>query len=281
MNSKVKLRISSVGLALGVSAVAVYPQSLPIGISGSIPAGTSARVEVIPAANGAEQIRRAIQLQQKIYQVQLPQQKFDALAETMANLQIIPKVWPNDTAAIVRGAIMQADLGAEFGLYPNIIEALLPILPLVGNTTSEAGVERRLGEAYEMSGKFVEAEKHLLAAERSLAPTANRVEAEAVLGNVAMFYSRRNQPREAIKRLRRQGQWPGQDVVNKMISQLEILKNAVRLRDDPAHDVARQELARFDDLLFLARGTILSPGDAHLVESMAQHAQRIKNQHGL
>jgi len=282
MNNRRKLLSNAISLALLACVAAVQAQSLKIGMTGSVPAGASATVKVTPAANGAEQIKRAIQLQRKIDEAQLPQQKFAALTETLANLKIIPKTWPNDTAAVVRGAMLQADIGAEFGLFPVITDALLPVIPLVQKTAQEPDVERRLGEAYEMMGKYVEAEKHLVAAERSLTPKLmDCADANAVLTSVAMFYARRNQPREAIKRLRRKAELPGQDVVNKMISQLEILKQAVRLSDDPAYAVARQELATFDDLLFRARGTTLSSQDARLVENMANHAQRIKNQHRL
>jgi hypothetical protein len=277
----IKLRISTIVVAAGL-AVAAYSQSLPIGTSGSIPAGTLSNVHVVPAASSADQIRRAIQLEQKVYDAQQPQQKFDALAETLANLQIIPKLWPNDTTAIVRGAIMQADLGAQFGLFPNIIGSLLPIVPLVQRTALEPGVERRLGQAYEMTGNIAEGEKHLLAAERSLGSSqVDRVEVRAVLGTIAMFYSRRNQPREAIKRLHRQADLPGEDIVNRMMSQLQIVKQAVRLSDDPLHQEAKGELAAFDQLLFRARGTPLTAPDANSVEHMAQEAQRIKDRHHL
>ncbi len=282
MNNRRKLLSNAITLTLVACATAVQGQSLKIGMSGSIPAGTSATVRITPAANGAEQIKHAIELQRKLDQAQEPQQKMQLLAETLANLSAVPKMWPNDTAAIIRAAIMKADIGAEFGLFPNIIEALLPIAPLVQKTDAVPGVERRLAEAYEMSGKFAEAEEHLLAAERSLeSARVNRVEAEAVLGATAMFYARRNQPREAIKRLRRSAELPGQDVVNKMINQLEILKQAVRLSDDPGHAVARLELATFDDLLFRARATSSRVEDSKLVENMAQDALGVKYRHHL
>jgi hypothetical protein len=168
-----------------------------------------------------------------------------------------------------------------FGLHKNEIDAYLSILPLIRKTSSEPTVESRLGLAYEMAQNSTEAETHYLAAERSLSKDANWVEAGEVLSSLAMFYSRRNQPHEAIKRLRTQRDWPGQNADVMMSTQLQILKQAVRFDDDSGHETARQELAAFDRLLAQARAMTLSPLGATSVEHGAQEAQRIKERHHL
>lgn len=168
---------------------------------------------------------------------------------------------------------MQADLAGEFGILPKAVNALLEVLPAAAKTAAEPQVERRLGQAYEQAGNIAESEKHFLAAERALHAThINRVESQATLTSIALFYSRQNKPQEAIRRFREAGNVPGQDLVNQARLQLSVIQEASRL----GKDAAAPELARFDDLVAAARRTNLSSVDATLLNHMAQHAQRIR-----
>jgi tetratricopeptide (TPR) repeat protein len=224
-------------------------------------------------ASPAEQIAQASRLWQQMERTPAPQ-KLDLFAQTWANLALVRKAWPNDRNACVRSGIMQADLAAELGVLPKAVNALLEVLPAAAHTNMEAQVERRLGRAYEQSGNPAEGEKHFLAAERALHAThTNRVDSQAVLSSVALFYSHQNKPQEAIQRFREAENLPRQDLVNQLHFQLSILDEAARL----GRDAAAPELAHFDDLVSAARRTTLSPVDATLVNHMTQHAQRVRD----
>src|SRR5947207_2608010 len=143
-------------------------------------------------------------------------QKMELFAQAWGNLALVRKQWPNDKNAVVRSGIMQADLATEFGAWSKAIDPLLEILPAAAKTDSEPQVEMKLAQAYEQTANIAEAENHLLAAERAVhAAHSGRVEAEGILNAVALFYSRRNNPRAAIQRFREAANLPGQDAINK------------------------------------------------------------------
>jgi tetratricopeptide (TPR) repeat protein len=228
---------------------------------------------VTQAASAAEQLARAAKLEMQMERTPIPQ-KFDLLGQTMANLSLVRKVWPDDKKAVVRSGVREADLATEFNLLPKAIEILLEILPAAAKTDTEPQVEQKLGFAYEQTGNTVEGEKHLLAAEQAMHRThPNRVESEGILSSLGMFYSRQNKPQEAIQRFREAEALSGQDVVNRMTYQLAVVRESARL----GKDVAVQELARFDDLAAEAQSTSLSAADATSVSHMKNDAQRVRD----
>ena len=200
-------------------------------------------------------------------------QKMDLFAEAWANLSLVRAAWPNDNDAVVKSGVMQANLAAEFNLWPKAVDVLLEILPASDKTDAQAEVEQKLGQAYEQIGNVAESEKHLLAAERTMHRVhLNRVQSQDILSSVATFYARRNKPIEAIQRFREAAALEGQDPINKLQYQLSIAEQASLL----GKDAADPELAHLDDLVSEARKSPLSPADAILVDHIAQHAQRVR-----
>lgn len=235
-------------------------------------ATSSVKVQATPAASAAQQLAEASRLWQQMERTPGPQ-KMSLFAQTWSNLTLVRKMWPNDKAACIRSGIMQADLAGELGIMPKAVDALLEVLPAAAKTNLEPQIERRLGQAYEQSGNAAESEKHFLAAERSLhAAHLNRVESQATLSSIALFYSRQNRPQEAIRRFREAEALPGQSAVTQTRFQLSIVQEAARL----GRDAAAPEVARFDDLVAAARRTNLSSADATLLDHIVQHAQRIR-----
>jgi tetratricopeptide (TPR) repeat protein len=238
---------------------------------------SSVKAQVRPAASAAQQLAEASRLWQEMDRTPAPQ-KMNLFAQTWSNLTLVRKAWPNDKVACVRSGIMQADLAGEFGILPKAVDALLEVLPAAAKTPTEPQVERRLGQAYEQAGNTAESEKHFLAAERALHAThLNRVESQATLSSIALFYSRQNKPQEAIRRFREAENLPGQDLVNQTRFQLSVAQEAARL----SKDAAAPELAHFDDLVAAARRTTLSSVDATVLNHMVQHAQRIREMNHL
>lgn len=236
-------------------------------------ASTSASATATRAASAAEQLAQASRLWREMENTPAPR-KLELFAEVWSNLTLVRRAWPDDKVSTVRSAIMQADLAGELGILPNAVTPLLEVLPTASHTGFESQVERRLGQAYEQMGNAQESEEHFLAAERAIHSShAGRVEAEETLSNVAMFYSRHNNPRAAMQRFREAANLPGQDVVNQMHFQLAIAEQAARL----GKDSAAPEFARFDDFVSAAHHTTLSAADANAVNNMMKHAQRIRD----
>jgi tetratricopeptide (TPR) repeat protein len=201
-------------------------------------------------------------------------QKFDLAAQVLANLSPVRMAWPNDKNAVVQSGIMQADLITGFGGWAKAVDVLQEVLPAAIKTETEPEVEAKLGQAYEQTGKALEAEKHFLAAEQAMHRThPNRVESEGILSMTGMFYTRQNKPVEAIQRFREAEALPGQDIVNKIRFQLSVAEQAIRLGNN-AH-VA--EFARLDDLILEAQRTNLSANDATMVSHLKEHAQRLRD----
>jgi lipopolysaccharide biosynthesis regulator YciM len=233
--------------------------------------GRSAKVMVQKAASAAEQLAIASRLSLQIARTPAPR-KFDLFAEAWSNLSLVRKAWPTDKKAVVRSGIMQADLAVEFNQWTKAVDVLLEVLPAADKADTEPQVEQKLGQAYEQVGNLAESEKHLLAAERAMHRVhPNRVQSEDILISLGTYYSRQNNPHEAIKRFREAAGLSGQDVVNRMQFQLSVAKEAARL----GKDAAVPELRILDDLVSEAHQTRLSPADATLVNRIAQHAQRI------
>jgi tetratricopeptide (TPR) repeat protein len=200
--------------------------------------------------------------------------KMDLFAETWANLALIRRMWPDDKSAFVRSGIMQADLAAELGAWSYAVNPLLEVLPAAAKSDVEPQVERRLGQAYEQMGNVADAERHFLAAERTMhSAHLNRGESQAILTKLGWFYSHHGKPREAIQRFREAQNLPGQDLLSQANFQLAILQQTVPL----GKDAAAPEFARFDDLVAVAHRTTLSPGEAAEVNHMVQHAQRLRD----
>ena len=255
-------------------SLAVVVTLAPAASTASAASSTSSSIkaQATPAASAAQQLAEASRLWQEMERTPAPQ-KMNLFAQTWSNLTLVRKAWPNDEVACVRSGIMQADLAGELGIMPKAVGALLEVLPAAAKTNLEPQVERRLGQAYEQAGNPTESEKHFLSAERALHAThLNRVESQATLSSVALFYSRQNKPQEAIRRFRQAGNLPGQDLVNQTRFQLSVVQEAARL----GKDAAAPEVARFDELVAAARRTNLSSVDATVIDHMAQHVQRIR-----
>jgi len=258
--------------AVLLAAVAI-PMSMMAAAAKSVTTASTPRATVTPAQTAQAQLAEASRLWKQMEQTPAPQ-KFTLFAQAWSNLALVRKAWPNDKNAFVRSGIMQADLAGEFRLWNKAIGALQEILPATSKTAMEPQVEQKLGKAYEESGNAALAETHFLAAERAMRSThVNRVESEAVLGSVALFYARHNKPAEAISRFREAANLPGQDAINKLHYQLSAAEQAARV----GRDAAAPELSRFDDLVVAARKTNLSPVDATLVNHMTAQAQRIRD----
>ena len=255
--------------AVAIPASMMAAQAVSKSVStASIPGAT-----VTPAQTAQAQLAEAARLWKQMEQTPAPQ-KFTLFAQAWSNLALVRKAWPNDKNAFVRSGVMQADLAGEFRLWNKAIGALQEILPAASKTAMEPQVEQKLGKAYEQSGNTAQAETHYLAAERAMHSThVNRVESEAVLSSVALFYARQNKPAQAISRFREAANLPGQDAINKLHYQLSAAEQAARV----GRDAAAPELSRFDDLVLAARKTNLSPVDATLVNHMTAHAQRIRD----
>lgn len=224
------------------------------------------------AASAQEQIAIASRLTRQMEQTSGPQ-KMELFAQAWSNLRVVREFWPNDKDAIVRSGILQGDLAVEMGGWGPAIAPLLEVLPAAEKTPMEPLIERRLGEAYENTSNVAEAEKHLLAAERTMRSAhLDRVEMQAILSGLAMFYSRQNKPREAIQRFREAMNLPGQDHVGRIGFQVSIAEQTMRFSPNEADT----EFARVDDLILAARKTTLSPSDANLVNVMADHAQQLR-----
>jgi tetratricopeptide (TPR) repeat protein len=241
-----------------------------------VPSALEAQVSVkgsaVPAPSADAQLAQASRLWQQMDRAPLPQ-KLDLLAQTMANLALVRKQWPNDKRAVARSGIMQADLAAEFGALPKAIDGLLEALPAASKTDMEPGVELRLGKAYEQIGNAAEAEKHFLGAERTMhASHLNRVESEDILSSTGLFYSRQQKPSEAIRRFHEAQRLPGQDVVNRATLQLQVLREAVKINGE----TSIQEFASFDDLMAEAQRSTLGHGDAALIADVQKDAKSVR-----
>jgi len=168
---------------------------------------------------------------------------------------------------------MQADLTAEFGALPKAIDALLEALPAASKTDMEPGVELRLGKAYEQQGNAAEAEKHFLGAERTMrASHLNRVDSEDILASTGLFYSRHQKPLEAIQRFHESQRLPGQDVVNRAMLQLQVLREAVKTNAE----TSKQEFAAFDDLIAEVQHSTLGHGDAVVIADVQKDAKDLR-----
>ena len=256
-----------------LAAVAI-PASMMAATSKSVSTVSTPGATVTLAPTAKAQLAEAARLWKQMEQTPAPQ-KFNLFAQAWSNLALVRKAWPNDKNAFVRSGVMQADLAGEFRLWNKAIGALQEILPVAANTAMEPQVELKLGKAYEQLGNTAQAGAHLLAAERAVHAThVNRVESEAVLGNVALFYARQNKPAEAISRFHEAANLPGQDAINKLHYQLSAAEQAARI----GRDAAAPELSRFDDLVLAARKTNLSSVDATLLNHMTAQAQRIRDQ---
>jgi tetratricopeptide (TPR) repeat protein len=145
-------------------------------LSSTVASCASSKAVATPAASAEAQLALASKLWQQMERTPQPQ-KFDLLAQTLANIAIVRKQWPNDKRAVVRSGMMQADLAAEFGALPQALDCLLDALQAASKTEMEPGVELRLGKTYEQMNNTGEAEKHFLRAERTMhAQHLSRVE---------------------------------------------------------------------------------------------------------
>jgi tetratricopeptide (TPR) repeat protein len=201
-----------------------------------------------------------------------------AFAQAWANLYMVRRVWPNDASASVQSALLLADLGAAWGLQKNIVEVLNPALKDAKGTADEPRLEYRLGRAYEELGDAASAEQHLLAAERSLLSAhSGKVESSAVLMALGLFYKRHAQDRAAIQRFHSARDLTGQDPLHQAECQLEALKAAAELTDDPTHDTARAEFDVCLRKITSARGTKVTVSDNRTINTLESDANRIRD----
>jgi tetratricopeptide (TPR) repeat protein len=233
-------------------------------------ATSSARVS--RAASAAEQIARASSLWMQMDHTPLPQ-KMDLLAEAWANLALVPKAWPNDANAVVRSAVMEADVAAEFGLWGKVVRPLTDALPSAAKTNSTAEVEERLGQAYAEIGDPSAAEEHYLAAERAMhTDHVNRVESQAIVSGLANLYARQNKRPEALQWFHAARDLGGQDAAHRVVFQTLAAEQALRID----RKTLTAELAQLEELIAAARRTTLSPADATTVNHAEQQADRIR-----
>jgi tetratricopeptide (TPR) repeat protein len=245
-----------------------------------LPDHAFAEVIVHPKATAADQFRQASALRMKIYETRTPEDRFKAIAETFQNLEVIPKLWPNDTNTVLKSAVVLGDLALEWH-FPNVaIAGLKDTVHLATGSVYEPDLERRLGESYSEAQQFDEAETHFKAAERSLhSVPANAVQVQGVLTASARFYAyRRHNPREAITRYRQLAEWKGQDPVVQVMAALASARLAVKLTDEPDKATAKQELASLDRHINDARGAKRTPEDAAVVETVAREVTRLRKE---
>jgi tetratricopeptide (TPR) repeat protein len=226
------------------------------------PIGDRIAVSVSVAPSPTEQLRNCEELLAKAYDTSDEQEKLKAVLTVLANLDAVRKAWPNDTAAVVDAAVMHADVALEFNMPRNAVDAVSN----VDQKASKKGYTKlthRLGRAYEAMGKLPEAEQALLLAEKSLqSGKADLHESDEVLMTLAGFYARRNQPRNAMKRLAAAAKIPNQKPVRAALLRLEYLKHVVALHDDPIRSEARAAAQEVDVLLKRSRATARSASDS-------------------
>ena len=234
----------------------------------------SSSARTTQAASATEQIERAAALIRQMNATTLASQRMDLLAQAWSNLALVGKAWPNDPNAIVRAALMQADLAGEFGMWQQVIDPLTAAAAVAPKVNSAARVESKLGKAYAMVGDFASAEQHYSAAVHAVTVEhLDRVEAEDILAAAAHVYGEMHDAADAIRLLHQARDLPGQDSVNKAMFQLYATQEAAHFDKG----IAVQELARLDALIDEARGTNLSPKDAKLIGGFTHAADQIRD----
>ena len=234
-------------------------------------------ITIRPASTAAEQLKQAAHVWRMMSIASDAEKRRRGYSEAMINLDLVAKLWPSDTAAVLEAATMQADLSMEVGQPANAIAALQPYSEWAASTPLYPGVQRRLAEAYVAIGNDTEAENHFLLAERSIQKSrVGRIEAEAVLGAIAHFYADHGNPHESMKRYDSLAKLPDQTTVNKVTFALGKLKQAVELKDDQDLKNAKGAFADLEDSVIDARGKSLKPEEAATIEAAYRDAQDIR-----
>ena len=241
MLSKAKFASTAVfAFVLVLHATTVLGQLQP-----ELPVGTKIKVKPQLAATPEKQIAHARAKMSTLKTIDDPVERFTAMLETMSNLSFVAQKWPDATDAILESALLQADLATQYSMPANAISALDAALPKSYKTIYHVRVERALARAYARLDDKAGTERHLLAAEASpMLHRINPVEASGALRDLAMFYSRGGNHREAVKRWRAAAHLPGQTAERKASLLLSALKDAVRMSDDTAERAEAKAIAR-------------------------------------
>lgn len=261
------------------SAVLVATALLPLFVAAHTATDVRIPVQVQVASTPAAQIRQCEQARAGLDGLGSDGAKLQGALTVIANLDVVRRVWPKATAAIVEAAHLQADVALEFNLPRNAVDALAAALPAAKATTHEAWLEYRLGMAFELSGQLTNAEEHYITAERNVQfARLERIERNDALQRIGQFYARQNKPREAMKRFREAAGLAGQRPADRALYHLMALREAVRLQDDPDKFEARRETKAVRAAIRDARAdarTTGHPHEANVIADVEQETDRL------
>lgn len=178
-----------------------------------------------------KQLQLAEDLAAKVLIARTPADREQTTLAAIAATRLVRKKWPNDVAAVLRAAFMEADLWQGLGAAENVAKALEPYRKIVKGSDNEASLYRRLGAAYEMLDRASDAEGAFDIAEKSIPKDKHPQVALAVFQASGKFYAGRGLPKEAAKRYRQVVRDDRQQTSTRALFALNAAREHLRAQD--------------------------------------------------
>ena len=247
-----------------------------------LPIGTRIPVKIHVAATAAEQLERCEVILKRASALTDRMERLKVALEVMGNLQVVPQRWPTNKPAVLRAYNMQADVGLQYDMTRNALDALVSALPISAGTVEEPRIHVRIASVYEKLGRFSDARHHFDAARRSPQfRQLSAMNAALALQTEGLFLMRQNEPRQAMTVFRMAATTPGIPSSAKAAFLLSSLKEAVRLKDDNERAEARRDVRDIEIAIRAARGKATAPADLRRLEAIEHDLQQLRTRHRL
>lgn len=260
-----KTRIAS--LIIAAFAVAVCGMG-----ADHIVKGTRIPVNIEMAATAAQQLAHCEKLIGRLRGLAENERQLAAI-EAFANLDVIPKRFPNDADAILQSYLLKDEAARAARMLGNSKLALTQAAPLSTGTKYRPTIEQRLGEVFDRLGDAKTAAEHFRTAEQSLQIAGVTPEqAGTVLNAAAFFYHNQSRAQDAIRCYRTAAHWNNQSNIARASYLLSSMREALSLKD------AAQARRDADEIERTIEGS-KRPEDQNLLSSLRKEVNRMRAEH--
>jgi tetratricopeptide (TPR) repeat protein len=185
-------------LFLSVALFAQAPSSAPLPPPMQLP---DVRADV--KATSAAQLAYAQQLLRAVPET-VPDSpaRFAALAKVVTALSSIERVWPNDDAAIIQAALVEANLFGTQRAFNNVLQSVDRVLPRATGRPEESALWLARADAAHALGRTTEAEDGFQHAATAARRTKNTDELRVILRKSAAFHGENGAAKKASEEFR-------------------------------------------------------------------------------
>jgi tetratricopeptide (TPR) repeat protein len=236
-------------------------------------------MQVTIKSTAAEQIAMARSSIAAARKAPTEDERIAGLLKAVAELDAVSRVWPTDRVASINAAVLKSQAFEQSGSPKDAIRSLEEILPLADDGNGGAVVHCALGKLFLRRGNGLQAESEFLKAERAARADKDDDTAFAANLQLADYYSRLGNAKDAAKRFRDLSADKKLDETSRVHFLMRSARERVRLGQDAE---LKNDLDAAEKILDGERGKAgRSPDQVRIQDAFREEIAFLRNAHKL